>query len=74
MTQLQAYLAQANLRQSEFADLVGSSQATISKLANGSALPGLELAVRIDRATGGAVPAASWVPDSAPATPQEDAA
>lgn len=40
-------------------------------------LPGLNLAVRIEWATGGAVPTTSWVTVPAPAkspTPSEDAA
>lgn len=63
MTRLQSYLDQANLRQSEFAALVGASQATISKLARGAVQPGLDLAVAIERATAGAVLATSWVPE-----------
>ena len=71
MEHLQAYLLRVNLRQSEFAALVGSTQATISKLVNGSVQPSLDLAVRIERVTAGAVPATSWVPEAIEPTPPE---
>lgn len=73
---LDHFLRQHRLRQSVFADRVGATQATISKLIRGDTRPSLELAVRIERETKGAVPANSWVPEPAPApeTPNEDAA
>ncbi len=63
MSKLQTYLTSHGLRQADFAAAVGATQATISRLANGSMRPSLELAVAIERATAGAVTAASWVPD-----------
>lgn len=39
------------------------SQSYLSLLLKGEKVPSLELAVRIERATGGRVPAISWVPD-----------
>lgn len=76
MTQLQDYLARLNLKQSAFAERVGATQATVSKLATGQMRPSLELAVAIERETQGQVPAVSWVPalPPAPQPPSEDAA
>lgn len=71
MGKLETYLTTHAVRQHEFATIVGVSQATVSKLINGSVQPSLDLAVRIQRATGGAVPADSWI---APAQTEEDAA
>lgn len=70
MTKLSAYLDSNNIRQEAFATRAGTTQATISKLASGAQLPSLDLAIRIERLTAGAVPASSWI--SAPN--QEDAA
>ena len=77
---LDQFLQDNGLRQASFAERVGATQATISKLVRDETRPSLELAVRIERETKGAVPANSWVPepDSVPApspeTPNEDAA
>lgn len=66
MGQLSTYLRKNRIRQGEFADLVGVTQGLVSRLANGTSKPGLDLAVRIDKATRGAVPVHSWVePQSA---------
>jgi DNA-binding XRE family transcriptional regulator len=62
MNPLKEYRSGASILQADFAASVGVSQATISKIESGEALPGLFLAVRIQRATGGKVPATSWVP------------
>lgn len=75
MTQLLSYLKATKTRQADFAAIVGVSQATVSKLIGGSVAPSLELAVRIERATGGEVKATSWVPETesfCPATPQKE--
>ncbi len=68
MTALQEYLAASAITQGEFAERVGVKQATISRLCNGAIGPSLELAARIERATGGAVTAISWVAE-APVVP-----
>lgn len=69
MTHLQAYLARTARRQSDLALQVGATQATISRLASGTARPGLDLAFAIERATEGQVPAESWAePPAAPDT------
>jgi len=81
MTQLQEYLTQNGMRQSAFAGRVGATQATISKLAAGAMRPSLELAVAIERETGGAILAASWIampeadqtqPEATPASAPSD--
>jgi DNA-binding transcriptional regulator YdaS (Cro superfamily) len=61
MTQLQSYIAEACLKQSALADTLGISRGYMSELVSGSKTPSLEIAVAIERATGGAVPAASWI-------------
>jgi transcriptional regulator with XRE-family HTH domain len=72
MNDLKTYLVDRRLRQADFAERLGITQATVSRLAAKTALPSLELAFAIERETGGAVPAASWLP--APTPTQEDAA
>jgi len=71
MSQLGAYLRDNSLRQAEFAAKVGATQGTISRLIKGDVLPSLDLAVKIERATAGVVPATSWVAASGT---REDAA
>lgn len=60
MTTLAKFLTSAGVTQHEFAQNLGVTQATISRLARRKKTPGLRLAVAIEAATGGAVPAASW--------------
>ncbi|WP_097082584.1 helix-turn-helix transcriptional regulator [Rhodobacter sp. JA431] len=62
MCKLSEHLKQAGLPQSAFAEAIGVSRGHMSALISGARLPSLELAVRIERLTGGAVPASSWVP------------
>ena len=61
MRQLSKFLRESEVTQAQFAARVGLSQATVSKLASGTLSPSLQVAVRIERATGGAVCVASWV-------------
>jgi DNA-binding XRE family transcriptional regulator len=61
MQKLVLYLSNMKMRQADFAARVGASQPTISKLLSGDALPSLELAVRIERETGGEVCASDWI-------------
>jgi DNA-binding XRE family transcriptional regulator len=65
MSKLRKYLADTGVGQSDFAKQVKASQATVSKLINGRAVPSLSLAVRIERVTLGEISAASWVNDFA---------
>jgi transcriptional regulator with XRE-family HTH domain len=80
MTKLRDFLTSERIPQIQFADRLGVRQATISRLCSGEGVPSLELAARIERETGGAVPMNSWVPDATapaeptPETPNEDAA
>ncbi|GAA6162597.1 hypothetical protein NBRC116590_03010 [Pelagimonas sp. KU-00592-HH] len=61
MTKLAQYLKDSQIRQEDFAEEIGVKQGTVSRFASGRGTPGLELAVAIEDATGGAVPARSWV-------------
>jgi DNA-binding XRE family transcriptional regulator len=62
MNVLKKYRKDVSIRQTEFAEVVGVTQSTISKIESGEINPSLELAVAIERATGGAIPPSSWVP------------
>lgn len=77
MNPLRTYLAAEGVTQVRFAEMIGVQQSMVSRLLKGKARPSLETAVAIERATGGAVPAATWVPetglDGAPA-PETEAA
>lgn len=70
MSQLADYLTRISKTQAQFASDLGVDQATVSKLCRQKMTPSLELAVRIERITSGAVLAASWVDGPK----QEDAA
>ncbi len=71
MSKLRSYLKETGTRQAELAKRVGVSFGHMSALVNGDKTPGLELAVRIEDATEGRVPARSWVPA---ASPEQDVA
>lgn len=45
-----------------WAEKLGISKPYLSDLLNGKKQPSLEMAVKIERETGGAVPATSWIP------------
>jgi len=64
MEHLAVYLDQHGITQSAFAGSLGTTQATISKFCRGVTRPSLDMAVKIERATGGSVPVASWVSDT----------
>lgn len=53
--QLADYLAKRNLTHSEFAALIGTSQATVSRYVAGLRFPGPKILQRIQQATGGKV-------------------
>lgn len=76
MTHLLSYLEATKTRQSALAEVLGVSRGYMSELVGGTKQPSLELAFAIERATGGAVPASSWVAaNPTPETPTaEDAA
>jgi len=60
MNDLAAYLKRTGTTQAAFAEKVGLTQATVSKLCHRSTGISLSAALRIERATDGAVPASSW--------------
>jgi DNA-binding transcriptional regulator YdaS (Cro superfamily) len=68
------FIKSSGQNRSAWADRLGVSRSYLSDLLNGNKRPSLDLAVQIERATGGAVPATSWIDDPATQTPTEDAA
>lgn len=66
MLKLVQYLAAQKITQRAFASVIGADPSIVSRLVRGQTKPGLELAVRIERETGGAVPASSWVAPQEP--------
>ena len=58
---LTAAIINLGLSRERFASTLGISRGYLSGLEHGKKLPSLDLAVRIDRLTHGAVPVASWV-------------
>lgn len=73
MTSLRVHLEQSRTPQSQLAAALGISRGYMSELVGGTKTPSLELAFAIEEATGGAVPARSWLPDAAPADAGEAA-
>lgn len=60
MTHLRTYLSENKITQEAFAATIGVTQATVSKLAARAIGPSLDLAIKIERATSGAVPVEAW--------------
>jgi transcriptional regulator with XRE-family HTH domain len=69
MRSLSQYLSESAISQRDFALKVGVDKSIISRLKNNAMRPSLELAVQIERATGGAVLASSWIPNADAAGP-----
>jgi transcriptional regulator with XRE-family HTH domain len=70
MELLKTYLADSDETQAAFAERVRTTPATISRILSGTMRPGLDLAIEIEKATDGAVPANAWrrpVPEDAAA-------
>ncbi len=57
---LAKYLAEHSLTYTAFAVLVGADRQRVWRLAKGDRGPSVDLAIRIERATKGAVPIESW--------------
>lgn len=57
---LDAYLARKKLSYAAFASSVGADRARIARIACSYRKPGLELALAIEKETGGEVPASYW--------------
>lgn len=62
---LAEHISRSGMRQKEWAERFGISQPYLSDLLRGNRTPSLEVAVRIERETQGAVPAVSWIPEAA---------
>lgn len=58
---LREYLRSTGVRQGDLAATLGVTQATVSRLASGSAQPSIDLAAAIKEATAGAVGFEAWV-------------
>lgn len=58
---LGAFIKERDLSLSGFAAQVETHSAHLGRLISGERSPGLELALAIEKVTGGAVPASSWV-------------
>jgi transcriptional regulator with XRE-family HTH domain len=57
---LARYLRKNKMSADEFALLVGAHRSQIYRAMSGERRPGVDLAVAIDRVTGGDVPVSSW--------------
>ena len=71
---LKAHIENSGRSRKAWAAELGISRSYLSLLEDGLKTPSLALAARIERATGGAVPAVSWVPEDSDPQPQENAA
>ena len=60
MTPLSEYIAASGKSQAQIAEMFGISASYLSQIASGKRLPALDLAARIEAATGGAVTAISF--------------
>lgn len=60
MQTLSQYLKTEKIRQTEFAEMIGTTQGTVSRLCSGTQNPTLDLAQRVEKATGGQVPIVAW--------------
>lgn len=67
------YILTSGQNRAAWADKLGVSRSYLSDILNGNKTPSLELAVKIERATGGVILAASWIPDPSPSQPDEAA-
>jgi transcriptional regulator with XRE-family HTH domain len=61
MTTLHAYLKSRGIQGKQFAKDIGITPIYLSKLRRGHARPSLDLAARIETATGGHVRLCSWI-------------
>ena len=76
MQTLKSFLDLNGLRQAALARTLGISRAYMSELVKGVKFPGRDLAVKIERETGGAVPVCCWkhtAAHGAHAAPDQDA-
>jgi len=66
------FIATSGKKRESIADSLDISRSYLSLLESGTKRPSLDLAVRIERLTDGAVPATSWVPSPATTPTRED--
>lgn len=59
------FIRSSGQNRATWADRLEISRSYLSDILNGNKTPSLDLAVRIERLTGGAVPASSWIPEVA---------
>jgi transcriptional regulator with XRE-family HTH domain len=62
---LQAWLKAAKISQAEMARRCEYDRSNFHRVLNGNLMPSLSLAARIERETGGAIPAAAWAEKAA---------
>lgn len=74
MMTLAEYLKSSRTKQEDFAATIGVTQATVSRLVRGVALPNIAMAAAIKAATGGQVDFEVWVTSAAksPPTPNQE--
>jgi DNA-binding transcriptional regulator YdaS (Cro superfamily) len=60
MEQLRNYLSRHGISQSAFAAMIGVNESTVSRYVQGPVRPSWATALRIERATSGAVPLSAW--------------
>ncbi|WP_146227519.1 helix-turn-helix transcriptional regulator [Pseudoroseicyclus aestuarii] len=60
MTTLPEYLRDHGISQIAFARKVAASRSYVSEISNGIKAPSWQMALRIEAATSGAIPATSW--------------
>ncbi len=58
---LRSWLEAANLSQAELARRCGYDRANLHKVLKGTIRPSLDMAFRLESATGGVIPASAWV-------------
>jgi len=58
---LRKWLAEKNIRQADFAVMIGVRQSMVSQLASGKRQPSLELTLKIEQVTRGKVTLSDWV-------------
>jgi transcriptional regulator with XRE-family HTH domain len=61
MNPIVKYLEATEISQAQFARLTGTREGQVSAWVRGTRKPSLAEAFRLEKATGGAIPAASWV-------------
>ena len=63
MNKLEKYLKHRGVTQRHFAKKIGTTPNNLSSLINGKSIPGIRLAYKIEKATGGLVTLYDWVPE-----------